>query len=102
MQAPDTAAHIHWQENGEPRSLRWRSESGMAVPKKAVVADDRMPADTAYKLACEGTALLWRGDFQNARQLLQALARRIDGKGNKRPRRDKAPASITEAFHLHR
>ena len=27
--------------------------------------------------ACEGTALLWRGDFQNARQLLQALARHL-------------------------
>jgi len=37
-----------------------------------------MAADTAYRLACEGTGLLWRGDFQNARQMVQALARRID------------------------
>ena len=36
------------------------------------------------RLTCEGTALLWRGDFQNARQLLQAIARRID-----RPRKKK-------------
>jgi methylase of polypeptide subunit release factors len=58
-----------------------------------------MTADTAYRLACEGTALLWRGDFQNARQLLQALARRID----RRPKKPRAPAtSPTEAFHLHR
>ena len=33
-----------------------------------------MNADTAYRLACEGTALLWRGDYHNARQLLQAMA----------------------------
>jgi hypothetical protein len=48
-----------------------------------VIADDRTNADVAYRLACEGTALLWRGDFQNARQLLQALARRADHKGGK-------------------
>ncbi|MEU0564863.1 class I SAM-dependent methyltransferase [Nonomuraea sp. NPDC005983] len=41
-----------------------------------MIADDRLPADTAYRMACEGTALLWRGDFQNARQLLRAMARR--------------------------
>jgi methylase of polypeptide subunit release factors len=29
-------------------------------------------------LACEGTSLLWRGDFHNAKQLLQALNRRIE------------------------
>jgi len=28
-----------------------------------VIADDRLKADDAYRLACEGTALLWRGDF---------------------------------------
>ena len=85
-------------------SALWRSESGMPVPKRVVVADDTMPADTAYRLACEGTALLWRGDFQNARQLLQALARRADHKGAK-PKRSKeakpAPA-MPAAFHLHR
>jgi methylase of polypeptide subunit release factors len=64
-----------------------------------MIADDRMTADAAYRLACEGTALLWRGDFQNARQLLQALARRADHKPRKPP---KPPASMTEAFHLQR
>ncbi|UMR30161.1 class I SAM-dependent methyltransferase [Massilia sp. MB5] len=94
---------IHWTENGEERSARWHSESGMPPPKRVQVADDTTNADTAYRLACEGTALLWRGDFQNARQLLQALARRADhkhGKGKKKA--PKAAASLTEAFHLHR
>ncbi len=102
----DAPAHIHWTEGGIERSARWRSESGMPAPRKVVVADDQTPADLAYRLACEGTALLWRGDFQNARQLLQALARRADGKG-KRADKGKAkparvPASPAEAFHLHR
>ena len=58
-----------------------------------------MTADAAYRLACEGTALLWRGDFQNGRQLLAAMARRADEK----PRKAKAPpASLLDAFHLHR
>jgi methylase of polypeptide subunit release factors len=106
MTTPDstTSARIHWNEGGAERSARWRSESGMPPPKKVVVADDTMPADTAYRLACEGTALLWRGDFQNARQLLQALARRADHKGGKakRVKAPKLPPTLLEAFHLHR
>jgi methylase of polypeptide subunit release factors len=90
---------ITWTEDGESRSARWHSESGVAPPKRVVIADDRITADTAYRLTCEGTGLLWRGDFQNARQLLQALARRIDRKP-KKPRTP--PTSPTEAFHLHR
>lgn len=90
---------IAWNEDGEPRSARWRSEAGVAPPKRVLIADDRIAADTAYRLACEGTALLWRGDFQNARQLLQALARRVD----RPPKKPRPPAaSPTEAFHLNR
>ncbi|MFC7515507.1 methyltransferase [Herbaspirillum sp. GCM10030257] len=90
---------ISWEENGQPHSARWRSEAGVTPPKKVVIADDRMTADSAYRLACEGTAFLWRGDFQNARQLLQALARRVDRK----PKKGRTPApSLAQTFHLHR
>lgn len=89
---------IRWNEAGEDRSARWRSEAGLPPPRRVAVADDRMNADAAYRLACEGTALLWRGDFQNARQLLQALARRTD----RRKAPPAPPADATEAFHLHR
>lgn len=58
--------------------------------------DDGLRADTAYRLACEGNALLWRGDYQGARQLLRALARRVDRKPAKRG------ATPRETFHLHR
>ncbi len=96
--------NITWTENGEEGQAAWRSESGWPAPKKVVPADDTMNADTAYRLALEGTGLLWRGDFQNARQLLQALVRRIEHKGG-RARRAKAaarPATPTEQFHRHR
>jgi len=95
---------IHWIENGEERSALWRSESGWPAPKKVVLADDTMNADAAYRLALDGTALLWRGDFQNARQLLQALVRRIEHKGSrsKRAKATAKPATLTEQFHRHR
>ncbi|MFC3108659.1 methyltransferase [Undibacterium arcticum] len=93
---------ISWIEAGQSRSARWHSENGAPPPKRVVIADDQMSADSAYRLACEGTALLWRGDFQNARQLLQALARRID-RAPRKPAKIAAPTpSPTEAFHLHR
>ena len=87
---------VSWTEADESRSARWRAESGAPAPRRVTVADDRITADAAYRLASVGTALLWRGDFQNARQLLQAIARRIDRK----PR--KAAASLIEAFNFHR
>jgi methylase of polypeptide subunit release factors len=96
---------ITWEENDAPQQARWRSEAGVPPPKRVLLADDRINADAAYKLACEGTALLWRGDFQNARQLLQALARRIDRSAERKPKKARvvaAPTTAADAFHRHR
>ncbi|MGB6450726.1 MAG: class I SAM-dependent methyltransferase [Steroidobacteraceae bacterium] len=95
---------VHWIEGGEARSALWRSENGTPPARHVVIADEHITADEAYGLACQGTALLWRGDFQNARQLLVALARRT-GRQARRPGKSTAssmPASPAEAFHLHR
>jgi methylase of polypeptide subunit release factors len=92
---------ICWNEAGEERSARWRSESDTPPPKRVVIADDRMTADAAYRLACEGTALLWRGDFQNARQLLQAMTRRANEKPRKRKNKQIVITPV-ESFNLHR
>ena len=93
---------IRWTEAGEERSALWRSERGAPPPKKVVLADDTTTADTAYRLTCEGTALLWRGDFQNAKQLLQALARRADNVPTRKRKKAAEVVPVAEAFHKHR
>ena len=94
---------ISWTESGDPRSAPWRSESAVLPPTHVVVADDSLRADDAYRLACEGTAILWRGDFNNARQLLQALSRRLELKpARKRRKASKPTPSPAEAFQLYR
>lgn len=98
MSTPATPVQLEWSENGAAHAALWRSENGTPPPKRVVIADDTTTADAAWRLACEGTALLWRGDFQNARQLLQAMGRRAEQK-KKKP---VVPKSLTEAFHLYR
>jgi SAM-dependent methyltransferase len=95
---------VRWIEGGGACCARWRSESDAPPAKRIVIADDAMTADHAYGLACQGVGLLWRGDFQNARQMLVALGRRADrpsGPHGKAAasRRLESPA---EVFHLHR
>lgn len=98
-----TMSPLNWVENGQTRSAAWRAEG--PAPRQVVLADDTLTADAAYRLACEGTALLWRGDFQNARQLLQALMRRLDRRPKRKTRGLHPAASVAEpatAFHTHR
>lgn len=96
---------IEWSSQGQAHTAQWRSESGASAPRRVVAVDDTLPADTAYRMACEGTGLLWTGDFQNARMLLQALMRRADRKPRKvaaKAAQKAAAATPAEAFHLHR
>jgi methylase of polypeptide subunit release factors len=95
---------IHWDDAGVACSARWRSESGLPPPKQVRFADDQTSADTAFRLASSGTALLWRGDFQNARQLLQAMSRRAERRtdNNTASAGSSMPASPAEAFARHR
>jgi SAM-dependent methyltransferase len=96
----DFRAVLDWtDEDGETRSALWRSESGAPLPTRVVVADDRIKADVAYRLAGAGTAILWRGDFPNARQLLAAMARRVD---RKRRVHLPVPCQPALAFHQYR
>jgi 16S rRNA G1207 methylase RsmC len=96
---------IEWNEQGEVRTARWRSESGASAPRRVELAHDTLSADSAYRFACAGTAMLWRSDFQNARLLLQALQRRIEAKPPKaaaRAAQKIAQSTPEEVFHLHR
>src|SRR3984893_15080411 len=95
---------VRWTEGGEARCARWRSESGAPPARRVLIADEHITADAAYGLACQGTALLWRGDFQNARQMLLALASRADRQPRKakKPLASAVPTSPAEAFHRYR
>jgi SAM-dependent methyltransferase len=96
-------ATVSWTEEGESRRARWLSESGAPVPRTLVVADDRTKASDAYGLAAQGTGLLWRGDFHNARQLLTAMASRLERHAHRSRRGGGSPrAASAEAFNLHR
>src|SRR5688572_12742062 len=104
----DSIPIIHWHEDGQEFEAQWRSHSGTPPATRVVVADGKMTADEAYGLACQGTALLWRGDFQEARQMLSALKNRADRR-KRGPRSSSADslaatslANSVEAFHLYR
>lgn len=94
--------HLHWLENQAAQTALWVSESGAIPPKRITLADDTLPAETAHRLASEGHVLLWRGDFQNARHLLQALTRRLDKLRSKKSNKNKVLKSNLEVFHQHR
>ena len=97
---------IHWSEGEQSYFAKWHSENGITPHKKVQVADDTLTADLAYRLVCEGTAMLYKGDFQNARQLLQALVRRVDKPSKKSSRVDRVAKEKTKSpldtFNLYR
>ena len=106
-----TNATLQWDNvNGQPQHAAWHSEAGRPAPARMQVADDRLAADAAYHLICEGSTLLWQGDFFNARHLMEALKRRLDkpklrGKAQKnaKPAHPPAPAATPAlAFHQQR
>jgi SAM-dependent methyltransferase len=94
---------IHWLEDGKAFEARWRSHNDTPPATRVVVANGKMTVDEAYGLACQGIALLWRGDFQEARQMLIALGNRAD-RPQRRPRTSTTTsiAGPAEAFHLYR
>ena len=69
---------------------RWLSAREAKPPQRFVAADDRLTADAAFLLVSQGTGIVWQGDYHNARQLLQALARRIDKRRRRRRQGDRA------------
>lgn len=91
-----TSDELIWEDGGTPQRARYVSTRGGPPPRRAVTACDETAADTAFRLASQGTALVWSGDYHNARQLLQALARRVDR------RRVPAAGDPATAFHAYR
>lgn len=98
LQAPavDAPAVVTWDDGGQSRSARWRSANARPAPARVEVVTDTLTADDANRMASQGVAMLWQGDFHNARQILNALDRRL-GSGRK-----KAADSPADEFYRHR
>lgn len=92
---------ITWAEEGKSQTAVWYSESNQAQPKWLEIVDDTTKADDAYRLASEGAGMVYRGDYQNAKQLLQALSRRINRKPKKQTKRAQTD-DLGSTFHQHR
>lgn len=76
---------IRWTEDGIGRAVDWHSENGAPPPATVQIIGDETTADEACRSARAGVGLLWRGDFHNGRQLVQAMSRRLrrDRGGNR-------------------
>ncbi|WP_108646842.1 methyltransferase [Polynucleobacter rarus] len=91
---------LNWERDQVSYSRLWFSEAGVPPSEKVVLADDTFSANTLHQLAQHGHAMLWQGDYQNARQALTALIRRVD-----RPKRvgsEKKLTSPADIFNQHR
>ena len=96
----DAISHITWQDDaGQPQRADWRSLAGHPAPARVLVADEQLAADAAFRLITQGQALLWRGGYPAARQLLQALGRRLD---RRQQRPGRPAATLAEAFLAQR
>ena len=77
------APEIRWREGSSERIGRWLSP-GVPLPSDIGAADDATTAAVALARARRGEALVYTGDYRNARQLLAAMSRRLE-----RPSRDR-------------
>ncbi|MGY0499814.1 methyltransferase [Nocardia sp. FBN12] len=87
---------IAWTEDTTARSAVWHSENGAPAPARLTTADDSLSADHAFRRIKAGEALLWRGDYNNGRQLLSALGRRADRVRTAQPRAARGLGALYE------
>jgi hypothetical protein len=91
---------IEWEYLSIQYKSSWYSEAGLPVPQKILLIDDTITAKQAIEFARQQIGLLWIGDYQNGRNLLQAISRRLE----KPPRvgAQKKLISPQEIFTAHR
>lgn len=77
-------SYLQWRDADDClQQARWCSLADSPPPKRVQMVDDGLSADTAFRLANEGVGLLWCGDYQNARLMMQALVRRLDAQARR-------------------
>src|SRR5690606_7453071 len=107
MMAATDSFSIAWQDTrGQHRQALWPSPLAAQPPRRLLAVNDTLSADAAFRHLTQGTALVWEGDYANARQLLQAIGRRLDKRDSKRSPSDDAAAlnaeERRERFNRHR
>ncbi len=88
---------LSWNEDGREQKMLWVCESRLSPPQSILFADDRLTALKFEQAASQGAGFIWRGDFQNAKQLLQAVQRRLAKK-----KKAAAGDEMSQLFHRHR
>ncbi len=87
---------VHYQDHDERIEVAWLSANNRPAPAKVIAVGDELTADAAIKNAAHGTAMLWLGDFHNARQILSAMDRRLV----RNPKKKQAqPTSDADRFY---
>ncbi|MET1021038.1 MAG: class I SAM-dependent methyltransferase [Arthrobacter sp.] len=89
-------AVVTWAEAGQTAAARWLSANGRPAPSRVEVVTDSLTADQANRMASQGIAMLWHGDFHNARQILNAMDRRMAA------RKKNAAGTPADEFYRHR
>ena len=92
--SPLSAPVLHWHEQGQDRQALWATEHSARTPSRVQVCTE-LDAIGAHRLASAGTGLLWRGDFQQAKLLLQAMSARMDAAVQ---RQKSVPDDLTAVF----
>ena len=80
---------LNWTENGHQHSLRWRHTAALKPPQSLLAVAGGLSAAAALKHFHQQQAVLWRGDYHQAVQLLGAVKKRL-------------PPPKAGDFHTHR
>jgi methylase of polypeptide subunit release factors len=91
---------LTYEFQGQTITKNWVTENSFSLPKKVIVIDDSFSADRYTSLASQGTSFVWKGDYHNAKQLLQAVQRRI--KKNAPVSQATDPQTMAKEFYRHR
>lgn len=68
---------VDWETLTKEHAVQWHSSNRWPPPKRLIELSTAIPADQILRFLQQGTAILWRGDFHEGRQILQTVKRRL-------------------------
>lgn len=98
MREPSLKPLVGERQELSQLEVAWQSEHHYKAPTYFVYADDSLSAQAALKWMRQGVAIIWQGDYHQAKQVLAAMTRQID----KPKKRKIEPESWQERFNLYR